>query len=87
MEFKKIKIKDIEGKDVEIEFDYKGLANYIFSKTADIGELELARELYKNGKIDVDKDIAHKLKEYIKSAFGPLVQESIIPTLDKIINN
>ena len=86
MILKEIEIKGIDGKCQTIEFDYKGLANYIFGKTKDIGELELARELYKKGEIEVDKEKATALKAYIDEAFGAIVKESLFPKLDQIIN-
>lgn len=86
MNLKEIEITGIDGKCQTIKFDYKGLANYIFSKTQDIGELELARELYKTGKVELDKEKAMALKNYIGEAFGAVVQEAIYPELNKIIN-
>lgn len=86
MKLKEIEITAITGEKQKLEFDYKGLANYIFSKTKDIGELELARELYKSGEIGLDKEKAMALKSYIGEAFGAVVQESLYPELDKIIN-
>lgn len=37
MNFKKLKIKGIDGVDKELDFDYKGLANHIFNNTQDLG--------------------------------------------------
>ena len=62
------------------------MANFILNKTKDIGELELARELYKSGEIELDKEKAMALKAYIGEAFGAVVQESLYPELDEIIN-
>mgnify|MGYP001283792707 FL=1 len=86
MNLKEIEVRDIDGKKYKLEFDYKGLANYIFEKTKDIGELELARELYKKGEIEVDKEKAIALKAYIDEAFVAVVKESLFPKLDQIIN-
>ena len=86
MNLKEIEIKGIDRICQTIKFDYKGLANYIFNNTKDIGELELARELYKKGYIELDKEKAMALKAYIGEAFGAVVQESLYPELDKIIN-
>ena len=86
MKLKEVEITAITGEKQKLEFDYKGLANYIFNKTKDIGELELARELYKKGEIEVDKEKAIALKVYIDEAFGAVVKESLFPKLDAIIN-
>lgn len=87
IDFRKIETKNIEGVETEMELDYQGLANYIFSQTKDIGELELARTLYKKGIIEVDPKCAEALKNYIREAFNALVHEAIFPVLDKIINS
>lgn len=47
IDFRKITMKDIEEIETEIDLDYQGLANYIFNQTKDLGELELARNMYK----------------------------------------
>lgn len=48
LELKQIEITGVDGKKEKLGFDYKGLANHIFNTTQDLGELEIARELYKN---------------------------------------
>lgn len=86
MNLKKIQIKGIDGNTTMVDFDYKGLANYIFSKTKDIGELEIARELYKEGSIELNKENALLLKTYIKECFGAVAQEALFPVLNKEID-
>ena len=86
MNLKTIEIKGIDGATKEVDFDYKGLANYIFNKTTDIGGLEVARELYKSGSIELNKENATLLKSYIKECFGAVVQEALFPVLNKEID-
>lgn len=86
MKLKEIEITAITGEKQKLEFDYKGLANYIFNKTKDIGELEIARELYKEGSIELNKESALLLKAYIKECFGAVVQEALFPILNKEID-
>lgn len=87
IDLRKITVKDIEEKMVEIALDYQGLANYIFNQTKDIGELELARDLYKKGIIEITPKDAEALKTYIHEAFNASVHEAIFPKLDSIINS
>ena len=87
LNLKKIEVPNIEGKKQEIKLDYKGLANHIYNTTGDIGELELARELYKNGELELDSDKAQILKSYVEKYYIAVVKEVLIPILDKIINN
>lgn len=86
LKLQEINVTTIDGSKQKLELDYKGLANYIFNQTKDLGELELARELYKEGELEVDRETATALKKYIGEAFGAIVQESLYPLLDKIIN-
>lgn len=87
IDLRKITMKDIEGIETEINLDYQGLANYIFNQTKDLGELELARNLYKKGVIEIDSNSAEALKTYIHEAFNASVHEAIFPKLDSIINS
>ena len=73
LDLRKITLEQINGEVKEFDFDYKGLANFIYNKTRDIGELELARELYKKGEIEVNRETATALKKYIGEAFNAIV--------------
>ena len=86
VDLKEIYVKSITGEKEIIELDYKGLANFIFTKTQDVGELEMAREIYKNGELELDKESAVILKNYIGQVFKAVVHEALYPILDKIIN-
>ena len=86
LKLKEIEVTKIDGSKQKLELDYKGLANYIFNQTKDLGELELARELYKEGELEVDRETAIALKKYIGEAFNAIVKEALFPVLDNIIN-
>ena len=84
-DFRKIEVKNIEGKKSTLDLS-KELGNAIYQKTADLGELELARSIYKDGEIEVDAGQAAILNRYIREGFLAFVQESVCPVLDEIIN-
>ena len=86
LKLKEIEVTTIDGSKQKLKLDYKGLANYIFNQTKDLGELELARELYKEGELEVDKETAIALKMYVGEAFNAIVKEALFPVLDNIIN-
>jgi len=86
IDFRKIEVIDIEGKKSTLDMS-KELGNQIYRKTADLGELELARSIYKDGEIEVDAGQATILNKYIREGFLAFVQESICPVLDEIINS
>ncbi|MEB3372554.1 hypothetical protein SFC43_00575 [Bacteroides sp. CR5/BHMF/2] len=48
------------------------LGNTIYQKTADLGELELAQQIYKNGEVDLLPEQAERIKEYVKLTLSPL---------------
>lgn len=83
----KVTVELIDDSKQEVEFDYKGLANYVFGNTRDIGELELARALYKTGEVELDAKTAAALKGYVQDAFVPVIQEAVNKILDEIINS
>lgn len=85
IDFRKIEVKNIEGKKSNLDLS-KELGNVIYQKTADLGELELARNIYKNGEIEVNAEQATILNRYIREGFLAFVQESVCPVLDEIIN-
>ncbi len=85
IDFRKIEVKNIEGKESTLDLS-KELGNQIYRKTADLGELELARNIYKDGEIEVDASQAAILDRYIREGFLAFVQESVCPLFDEIIN-
>ena len=85
IDFRNIKVKDIEGNNSTLDVS-KELGNAIYGKTADIGELELARDIYKNGEIDVEATTAAILVKYVREGFLAFVQEAVCPLLENIIN-
>lgn len=76
IDFRKIKVKDIEG-TVEPSDISKMLGNVIYQKTADLGELELAQNIYKNGEVELLPEQAERIKEYVKTNFVAVVQIAV----------
>lgn len=86
VDFRKIEVKDIEGNNSTLDMA-KELGNTIYKKTADLGELDLARDIYKNGEVELDAEQATILIKYIREGFLAFVQEAVCPLLDNIINS
>ena len=57
IDFREIQVKDIEGNNSTVDIA-KMLGNAIYQKTADLGELELAQNIYKNGEVEVSPEQA-----------------------------
>ena len=83
--FAKIMVKDIEGKTAPRDFS-KEIGNTIFSTTKDIGELDLARDIYHKGEVDLSKEQAQLVKGYVEQNFLAWAKEAILPSLDAVIN-
>ncbi len=68
-------LKDGSGQTVTVDIS-KVLGNYIYNETRDLGELELAQRVYKDGAVDLTAEETNVLGGYIKAAFKAVVQQS-----------
>lgn len=73
IDFRKIQVKDIEGNNSTVDIA-KMLGNTIYQKTADLGELELAQQIYKNGEVELSQEQAEHIKEHVRTNFVAVVQ-------------
>ena len=85
IDFRKIGIKGIDGKIQSYDLS-KELGNVIFQNTKDIGELDFARDIYHKGEVDITKEQAQAIKNYVETQFKAFVKEAIFPALELIIN-
>ena len=67
IDFRKIEIEDINGNVSVIDLS-KELGNLIYKNTPDLGELEFAQELYKNGEVEVDEPKAGIIRKYVNQS-------------------
>lgn len=76
IDFRKIEVTDIEGNKSTIDVS-KVLGNVIYQKTADLGELELAQNIYKNGEVELSPGQAESVKKYTSTCFVAYVQMAV----------
>ena len=76
IDFRNIQVKDIEGNNSTVDIA-KMLGNAIYQRTADLGELELAQNIYKNGDVELSTDQAERIKEYVRTNFVAVVQVAV----------
>lgn len=76
IDFRNIQVKDIEGNNSTVDIA-KMLGNAIYQKTADLGELELAQQIYKNGEVELSTEQAERIKEYVRTNFVAVVQIAV----------
>jgi hypothetical protein len=83
IDFKRLPLTDIEGQQMadeqgqQITVDIsKSLGNFIYNETRDLGELELAQQIYKYGELELSTKDIEVLGGYIKTAFKAVVQKA-----------
>lgn len=76
IDFRKIQVKDIEGNNSTVDVS-KTFSNVIYQNTGDIGELELAREMYKNGIVELSPEQANSLKRYTPAFEKAITQVAV----------
>lgn len=76
VDFRKIQLKDIEGGIVPFDMS-KVLGNTIYQQTRDLGELELAQNIYKNGEVELTPEQAERIKECVKDNFAAIAQVAV----------
>ncbi len=84
--FTKISVKDIEGKKTDRDFSHE-IGNTIFQTTRDIGELDLARDIYHKGEVDLTKEQAQTIKNHVEQNFVAWAKEALLPALETAINS
>ena len=75
LNFKTIPTRDIEG-NLEPRDISKELGNYIYRETSDLGELDLAQRIYKDGEVEVNDAEIEIIKKYIDSAYKAFVKKA-----------
>lgn len=81
VDFRKLKVEDIEGNKSTVDIS-KMLGNAIYQKTVDLGELELAQNIYKNGEVELSPEQAANIKGYVSTGFVAFVQIAVNKALD-----
>lgn len=82
VDFRKVELKDIEGNIENYDLS-KELGNAIYKKTADLGELDLAQRIYKQGEVEIDDAEKEVIKRYVKENFLAFVQLAVNEMLEQ----
>ena len=80
VDFRAIDVMNIEDKPERLDLS-KQLGNLIYSQSKDIGEAELARDMYKNGRIEIDKEKAEIVLKFSENFSYP-VREAVIKAVE-----
>lgn len=84
LDFTKVKVLGLDEKELVLNVNNKEFANHIYFSTGDIGDSDMAREIYKNGCLTPTKEQAKRLRFYIESFFIVPVRMAYFKQLDEI---
>ncbi|MDD3038602.1 hypothetical protein [Bacteroides sp.] len=86
IDFRKIETTDIEGNNSTFDVS-KELGNTIYKNTPDLGELDFAQTIYKEGEVEVDEEKAAIIRKYMDvGQFLAFIKKSVYEKLDSINN-
>ena len=88
LNFKAVPTRDIEG-NLEPRDISKELGNFIYRETSDLGELDLAQRIYKNGEIEATDEEIEIIRKYINSGYKAFVKkafEEMVSMLNKLLD-
>ncbi len=71
-DFTQVKTQDLEGNDLVFDIS-KNLGNFIYKTTGDLGELELAQRIYKEGKISLSEAEKESIRSVVMSEGCPFI--------------
>lgn len=80
VDFTKIAIENIEGGKDTIDFS-KQLGNAIYNQSKELGEVEIAREIYKKGIVELTDEQCKMILGYI-SSYPYIVQKAFKEVLE-----
>lgn len=75
IDFRNLPVRDIEGNLSPRDIS-KELGNYIYGETSDLGELDIAMRIYKEGCIELTNEEVDKVRKYISKGFKAFVQKA-----------
>lgn len=75
LNFKAAPTRDIEG-NLEPRDISKELGNYIYRETSDLGELDLAQRIYKDGEVEANESEIEIIRKYIDSGYKAFVKKA-----------
>lgn len=70
IDFREIEVENIDGSINKMDFS-KELGNAIYGQTKDIGEVEMARKMFKTGIVELTKDETKKVFDEYITKFWP----------------
>lgn len=86
IDFRKIEVKGVDGKAINVDLS-KTLGNQMYRTALSDDDMRLGKEIYDDGKINLNKPRAATVKKYIANGgFYAFIRAGINPILNKIID-
>lgn len=83
VDFRTINVKDIDGTESPVDIS-KELATILYRSAITMTALDLAKELYKEGQIEINEEAAVAIIKIVETSFLAAIQEAVIPVLESI---
>jgi len=80
VDFSQIKVKDIEGNETVLDIS-KDLGNMMYLNAKDIAVADLGHEIYHKKEIELTKEQAKTVAEYVDNGFKAFVKRELLPIL------
>lgn len=75
IDFRNLPVRDLEG-ELKPRDISKELGNYIYAETSDLGELDLAQRIYKDGCVELTDEEAGAVEKYINKGYKAFVKKA-----------
>lgn len=85
IDFTKLTVKDIEGNEVVFDVS-KDLGKIMYENSFLDEELQIGKEIYQNGEIELNKTRAEAIKKYLTN-FKAFIRIPLNEIIDKIIES
>ncbi len=81
--FKEIRVKPLMGNEQVLDIS-KHFGNFLYINTADLGMLEIAQQIYKNGIAEINEEMKEELLAILRHrdcTFAAVVKQKLIDTI------
>lgn len=80
IDFSKIKVKDIEGNESTVDIS-QDLGNMMYLNAKDIAVADLGHKIYHEKEVELTKEQAASVAEFVDGGFKAFVKREILPIL------
>lgn len=86
VDFRNLPVRDIEGNLCPRDIA-KEMGNMIYNETADLGELDLAQRIYREGCVDLTDEETQTVRRYVEKNYKAFVKRAFDEAVDEARQN